>query len=61
MGTLGPYSVHIIRSAVLAYAFRSRKSGLIKQDKQFFSVFNELDAQNLFDNKFYFMPLHVEA
>jgi len=23
------------------------------------SVFNQLDAQNLFHNKFYFMPLHV--
>ena len=26
----------------------------------FISVFNQLDAQNLFYNKFYFMP-HVEA
>jgi len=34
MGTLGQYSVHIIRSTVLAYAFRFRKSGLIKQDRQ---------------------------
>jgi len=25
----------------------------------FVSVFNQLDAQNLFHNKFYFMPLHV--
>jgi len=25
----------------------------------FISVLNELDAQNLFHNKFYFMPLHV--
>ena len=25
----------------------------------FISVFNQLDAQNLFHNKFYFMPLHV--
>ena len=25
----------------------------------FISVFNQLDAQNLFYNKFYFMPLHV--
>jgi len=24
----------------------------------FISVFNQLDAQNLFHNKFYFMPLH---
>jgi len=25
----------------------------------FISVFNQFDAQNLFHNKFYFMPLHV--
>jgi len=25
----------------------------------FISEFNQLDAQNLFHNKFYFMPLHV--
>jgi len=25
----------------------------------FISVFNQLDARNLFHNKFYFMPLHV--
>jgi len=27
----------------------------------FISVFNQLDAQNLFQNKFYFMPLHVSS
>ena len=27
----------------------------------FISVFNQLDAQSLFDNKFYFMPLHVSS
>jgi len=27
----------------------------------FISVFNHLDAQNLFHNKFYFMPLHVSS
>jgi len=27
----------------------------------FISVFNQLDAQNLFNNKFYFMPLHVSS
>jgi len=27
----------------------------------FISVINQLDAQNLFDNKFYFMPLHVSS
>ena len=27
----------------------------------FISVFNQLDAQNLFHNKFYIMPLHVSS
>ena len=27
----------------------------------FISVFNQLDAQNLFHNKFYFMPLRVSS
>jgi hypothetical protein len=27
----------------------------------FISVFNQLDAKNLFYNKFYFMPLHVSS
>ena len=27
----------------------------------FISVFNQLDAQNLFHNKFYFTPLHVSS
>jgi len=27
----------------------------------FISVFNQLDAQYLFQNKFYFMPLHVSS
>jgi len=29
--------------------------------KMFISVFNQLDAQNLFHSKFYFMPLHVSS
>ena len=29
--------------------------------KNFISVFNQLHAQNLFYNKFYFMPLHVSS
>ena len=28
---------------------------------ELFSVFNQLDGQNLFYNKFYFMPLHVSS
>ena len=27
----------------------------------FISLFNQLDAQSLFHNKFYFMPLHVSS
>jgi len=27
----------------------------------FISVFNQLDAQNLFHNKFYFMPINVSS
>ena len=27
----------------------------------FISVFNQLDAQNVFHNKLYFMPLHVSS
>jgi len=27
----------------------------------FISVFNQIDAQNLFHNKFYFLPLHVSS
>ena len=27
----------------------------------FISVFNQLDAQNLFHSKFYFIPLHVSS
>jgi len=30
-------------------------------DTSFISVFNQLDAQNLFHNKFCFMPLHVSS
>ena len=33
----------------------------INSKKLFISVFNEIDAQNLFRNKFYFMPLHVSS
>ena len=28
---------------------------------QYIYLFNQLDAQNLFHNKFYFMPLHVSS
>jgi len=32
-----------------------------KAQTKVISVFNQLDAQNLFHNKFYFMPLHVSS
>jgi len=31
------------------------------QQKLFISVLNQLDAQNLFHSKFYFVPLHVSS
>jgi len=34
---------------------------LIVHRSIFISVFNQLDVQNLFHNKFYFMPLHVSS
>ena len=34
---------------------------LYTQKSGFISVFNQLDAQNLFHNKFYFMLLHVSS
>jgi len=36
----------------------TRACGLVKINTTA-SVFNQLDAQNLFHNKFYFMPLNV--
>jgi len=33
----------------------------IKQVTDYISVFNQIDAQNLFHNKFYFMPLRVSS
>jgi len=33
--------------------------GRVDMMKLLISVFNQLDAQSLFHNKFYFMPLHV--
>jgi len=33
----------------------------VKTSRKFISVFNQLDAQNLFHNKFYFMPVYVSS
>jgi len=30
-------------------------------ERIFISVFNQLDAQNLFHSKFHFMPLHISS
>jgi len=34
---------------------------LLSNNIMFISVFKQLDAQNLFHSKFYFMPLHVSS
>jgi len=34
---------------------------ILKEDFFFISVFDQIDAQNLFHNKFYFVPLHVSS
>jgi len=52
--------VLIIRRSKLHYT----ASGIITQAVHlsiFILVFNQLDAQNLFCNKFYFTPLHVSS
>ena len=45
-----------IKSPIIFYPKLSRYPN---KHNIFISVFNQLDAQNLFYNKFYFMPLHV--
>jgi len=37
------------------------KANVPPNNEKFISVFNQLDAQNLFHNKFYFMPLHISS
>jgi len=39
----------------------AERQGEVDILQTFISVFNHLDAQNLFHNKFYFMPLHVSS
>ena len=39
----------------------NKSTVMCKLKAKFTSVFNQLDAQNLFHNKFYFMPLHVSS
>ena len=56
-------------SLILPTAYMGVKLGLsemltflLTEDLSIFiSLFNQLDAQNLFYNKFYFMPLHVSS
>jgi len=38
-----------------------QKCDALWTDLNFIPVFNQLDVQNLFHNKFYFMPLHVSS
>jgi len=40
---------------------RTVLSLLYNMSTAFILVFNQLDAQNLFHNKFYFIPLHVSS
>jgi len=46
---------------VSAPIFKSTRKYTEYNIVSFISVFNQLDAQNLFHNKFYFMPLHVSS
>ena len=42
------------------YRYCGKFGSTLKEFGEYFiSVFNQLDAQNLFHNKFHFMPLHV--
>ena len=47
-------AAYLLRIGRLEEYKRRRHSGFV-------SVFNQLDAQNLFHNKFYFVPLHVSS
>ena len=59
-------SFKIITVAPTCFGLHKPASGssqrVLRQRYKFFiSVFNQLYAQNLFHNKFYFMPLHVSS
>ena len=67
-------NVHVIRNIVCIVVFKLPpavyKLCILKliicelcwtEIRVFISVFNQLDAQNLFHNKFYFMSLHVSS
>jgi len=67
---LSPFSIISPMSYTNHYfnTIRFRKRGrrrLRKLQKSapscFISVFNQIDAQNLFHNKFHFLPLHVSS
>jgi len=45
----------------LLYCCQAVFNKLIERNCSFISVFDQLDAQNLFHNKFYFMSLHVSS
>jgi len=55
----------VLHYDIISYSFlHCRGPNLTKRTSKqifFISVFNQRDAQNLFHNKFYFMPLHVSS
>ena len=55
--------VYLEFRALLFFTSKIRKGKAnVKQYFEFLiSVFNQLDAQNLFHNKFYFMPVHISS
>jgi len=46
---------------LLAYGTHCVSVEVVELMFLFISVFNQRDAQNLFYNKFYFMPLHASS
>ena len=64
---LSPLVTELLHMSLVRSAFARKKTRsifdvlLTVHLSIFISVFNQLDAQNLFHNKFYFMPLHVSS
>ena len=56
--TFCPHSVFV---CLVRISEQSAIISLYSIDWLFISVFNQFDAQNLFYNKFYFVPLHVSS
>ena len=56
-----PIDVFVIKKWFILYILNTTSNYIWTSYIVFISVFNQLDAQNLFYNKFYFMPLHVSS